>query len=59
MFLEANSGVAKNNFCVFKFEVVNLFGSGVFPITGYANPTLTIISLAICMASHLNSGAHK
>lgn len=59
MFLKANSGVVKDNFCVFNFEVVSVSGSSVFPTTGYANPTLTIISLAIRLASNLNSGAHK
>lgn len=35
--------------------VVNLFvvGASVFPTAGYANPTLTIVALAIRMADHL------
>jgi choline dehydrogenase-like flavoprotein len=40
--------------------VGNLFiaGSSVFPTSGYANPTLTIVALAIRLADHLK-GAFK
>jgi choline dehydrogenase-like flavoprotein len=33
----------------------NLFvaGSSVFPTSGYANPTLTLVALAIRLADHL------
>lgn len=35
--------------------IPNLFisGSSVFPTSGYANPTLTIVALAVRLASHL------
>jgi len=35
--------------------VDNLFiaGSSVFPTCGYANPTLTIVALALRLADHL------
>lgn len=35
--------------------VGNLFvaGSSVFPTSGYANPTLTIVALAIRLADHI------
>jgi choline dehydrogenase-like flavoprotein len=37
--------------------VPNLFiaGSSVFPTGGYANPTLTIVALALRLATHLQS----
>ncbi|MBI4277305.1 MAG: hypothetical protein HY660_02515 [Armatimonadetes bacterium] len=37
--------------------VANLFvaGSSVFPTSGYANPTLTILALAIRLADHLKT----
>jgi choline dehydrogenase-like flavoprotein len=37
--------------------VGNLFiaGSGVFPTAGHANPTLTIVALAVRLAAHLKS----
>jgi choline dehydrogenase-like flavoprotein len=37
--------------------VPNLFvaGSSVFPTGGYANPTLTIVALAIRLADHLKA----
>ena len=38
-------------------EVANLFigGSSVFPTGGFANPTLTIVALALRLAAHLKS----
>jgi choline dehydrogenase-like flavoprotein len=38
-------------------DVGNLFiaGSSVFPTSGYANPTLTIVALAIRLADHLKA----
>ena len=38
-------------------EVANLYiaGSSVFPTGGYANPTLTIVALALRLANHMKS----
>ena len=37
--------------------VANLYiaGSSVFPTGGYANPTLTIVALALRLADHVKS----
>ena len=42
-------------------EVAGLFiaGSSVFPIAGHANPTLTIVALAIRLADHLKGMLHR
>jgi choline dehydrogenase-like flavoprotein len=38
-------------------SVANLYvaGSSVFPTSGYANPTLTVVALAIRLADHLRT----
>ncbi len=40
-------------------RIDNLYaaGSAVFPTSGYANPTLTIVALALRLADHLSGGA--
>ncbi|WP_299489557.1 GMC oxidoreductase [Acaryochloris sp. IP29b_bin.137] len=50
-------GVVDANCCV--HGIANLFvaGSSVFPTAGYANPTLTIIALALRLADHIKTVA--
>ena len=40
-------------------EVPNLYlaGSSVYPTGGFANPTLTLVALALRLADHLRGGA--
>lgn len=53
MHVDPSRGVVDANCRV--HELANLFvsGSSVFPTGGYANPTLTIVALAIRLADHL------
>jgi choline dehydrogenase-like flavoprotein len=43
------------------FGTANLYvaGSSVFPAAGYANPTLTLIALALRLADHLKAQLHR
>jgi choline dehydrogenase-like flavoprotein len=53
MHLDPQQGVVDANCKV--HDMTNLFiaGSSIFPTAGYANPTLTIIALALRLANHL------
>jgi choline dehydrogenase-like flavoprotein len=55
MALSANQGVVDENCRVHDMSNVYVSGSSVFPSAGYANPTLTIIALAIRLGAHLES----
>ncbi len=46
-------GVVDRDCCVHGFKNLFIAGSSVFPTSGYANPTLTIIALAVRLADHL------
>jgi len=46
-------GVVDANACVHSLENLFVAGSSVFPTGGWANPTLTIVALAIRLADHL------
>lgn len=50
-----NYGVVDENCKVFGTSDLYVSGSSVFPTTGYSNPTLTIIALAVRLAGHLES----
>ena len=53
----AGSGVVDVNLRVHGVEDLHVIGSSVFPTCGYANPTLTIVALAIRLAGHLGRNA--
>ncbi|MDZ4871541.1 MAG: Oxygen-dependent choline dehydrogenase [Chroococcidiopsis cubana SAG 39.79] len=48
-------GVVNANCRVHGIENLYIAGSSVFPTSGYANPTLTIIALAIRLADHIKA----
>lgn len=47
-------GVVDRNCKVFGMENVFVAGSSVYPTTGYANPTLTLVALALRLGDHLS-----
>jgi choline dehydrogenase-like flavoprotein len=50
---EPTSGVVDAQCRVHHLSNLFISGSSVFPTTGHANPTLTIVALAIRLADHL------
>jgi len=48
-------GVVDGNCKVFGASDLYVAGSSVFPTTGYSNPTLTIVALAVRLADHLGN----
>jgi choline dehydrogenase-like flavoprotein len=55
MHVSPELGVVDANARVHTAENLYIAGSSVFPTTGYANPTLTILALSIRLADHLKS----
>jgi choline dehydrogenase-like flavoprotein len=53
MAVDQNSGVVNDNCEVFGTQGLYVAGSSVFPTSGYANPTLTIVALSLRLASHI------
>jgi choline dehydrogenase-like flavoprotein len=49
----AKTGVVDSNCLVHSTDNLYVAGSAVFPTGGYANPTLTIVALALRLADHL------
>ena len=45
--------------CVFGVRNLYVAGSAVFPTSGQANPTLTIVALAIRLAHHIKADASR
>ena len=48
-----NSGVVDKHCRLFSTDNLYVAGSSVFPTIGYANPTLTIVALALRLSEHL------
>lgn len=51
----SRSGVVDTNCAIFDFPNVYVASSAVFPTGSHANPTLTIVAMALRMASHLRT----
>ena len=49
------SGVVDSNCQVFGIDNLFIAGSSVFPTIGYANPTLSIVALAVRLSDHLKA----
>lgn len=55
---DPKTGVVDRNCRVHGIDNLYIAGSSVFATSGYANPTLTIVALAVRMADHLKSSDH-
>jgi len=55
MHTDSNQGVVNENCQVHGISNLFIAGSSVFPTGGFANPTLTIIALAIKLADHVKT----
>ena len=51
----AQQGVVDSDCRVFGLDNLYIAGSSVFPTVGYANPTLTLVALAVRLAARLDS----
>ena len=55
MHRDPRRGVVDEHCCVHGVSNLYVAGSSVFPTAGYAPPTLTIVALALRLASHLSA----
>ena len=49
----ASDGIVDPNCRIHTVDNLYIAGCGVYPTSGYANPTLTIVALALRLADHL------
>jgi hypothetical protein len=54
MSISHDDGIVNQNLRMHSVDNLYVASSSVFPTSGYANPTLTIVALAIRLADHLN-----
>jgi choline dehydrogenase-like flavoprotein len=59
MAVDPRDGVVDANCAVHGFQNLYCAGAAVFPTSGHANPTLTIVALAIRLADHLKADARR
>lgn len=59
MHVDPGQGVVDENGRVHDVENLYITGSSVFPTGGHANPTLTIVALAIRLADHIRAGLRR
>ncbi|MCU1403725.1 MAG: monooxygenase FAD-binding protein [Glaciihabitans sp.] len=57
MSVDSSNGVVDTDCRVFGLDNLYVAGSAVFPTSGHANPTFTIVALAIRLADHLGATA--
>ena len=57
MSVRPRDGVVDRNCKVHSVDNLYIAGSSVFPTSGFANPTLTLVALAARLADHLQAGA--
>ena len=53
MGFDASSGVVDKNLKVFGLDNLYVSGASVFPVSGTANPTDTVVALTLRLADHL------
>ena len=54
MGLDPQDGVVDPHGRVFQLENLHVVGASIFPSAGFANPTLTIVAMALRLASHID-----
>ena len=55
MHIDPKQGVVDPNGRIHAMANLYIAGSSVFPTSGYANPTFTIVALALRLADHLKA----